>query len=250
MVVVVVGLASCRGCGRGRHRPLCGRLAVMMVMRVVVMPCHWPGSGGGPAGGGGGGLAGGAPVVGVWPVEDRHPALAPAVDAHEVLVAAVGPVDGGASVLVVGHALPLLFLLLHLDLALGKPVPASAGQLARKVSAHQTLLAAVGGCLASLVVGLDALPLLLLLLSEPGHADAVVLAGKVGAGELLVAAVRRLLAATVHHAVLVVFIIQEWQPGCADTLLVGTPDTVELLVAALDAVAASFEMGAGFVFNI
>jgi len=194
----MVGLAGCRGCGRG-HRSLCGRLAVMMVMRVVVMPGHWPGSGGGPAGGGGG-LAGGAPVVRVWPVEDGHPALAPAVDAHEVLVAAVGPVDGGASVLVVGHALLLLLLLLR----------------------------------------------------EPGHADAVVLAGKVGAGELLVAAVRRLLAATVHHAVLlVVFIIQEWQPGCADSLLVvGTPDTVELLVAALHGVAASFEMGAGFVFNI
>jgi len=89
---------------------------------------------------------------------------------------------------------------------------------------------------------------LLLLLHEPWHADAFVLSGKVGAGELLVAAVGRFLATTVHHAVLLVT-IQEWQPGCANSLLVGTPDAVELLVAALDGVAAAFEMGALFVFN-
>jgi len=95
------------------------------------------------------------------------------------------------------------------------------------------------------VICLDAL---LLLLHEPWHADAFVLSGKVGAGELLVAAVGRFLATTVHHAVLLVT-IQEWQPGCANSLLVGTPDAVELLVAALDGVAAAFEMGALFVFN-
>jgi len=186
VMVMVVGLVG-RGSGCGHHL-LCGRL---VVVRVVVVPGHWFAGGRGPAGSGGR-PAGGTPVVGVWS-EDWHPALAASVDAHEVLVAAVGSVDGSAAVLKVGNAL-------------------------------------------------------LLLLHEPWHADAFVLSGKVGAGELLVAAVRRFLATTVHHAVLLVT-IQEWQPGCANSLLVGTPDAVELLVAALDGVAAAFEMGALFVFN-
>lgn len=185
VMVMVVGLVG-RGSGCGHHL-LCGCL---VVVRVVVVPGHWFAGGHGPAGSGRR-PAGGTPVVGVWS-EDWHPALAPSVDAHEVLVAAVGSVDGSAAVLKVGNA---LFFLLH----------------------------------------------------EPWHADAFVLSGKVGAGELLVAAVRRFLAPTVHHAVLVT--IQERQPGCANSLLVGTPDAVELLVAALDGVAAAFEMGALFVFN-
>jgi len=126
VMVMVVGLVS-RGSGCGHHL-LCGRL---VVVRVVVVPGHWFAGGRGPAGG--------TPVVGVWS-EDWHPALAASVDAHEVLVAAVGSVDGSAAVLKVGNA-----LLLQLNLSFGEPVPAGSGRLAGKVSAHQTLLATVGG---------------------------------------------------------------------------------------------------------
>jgi len=126
VMVMVVGLVG-RGSGCGHHLP-CGRL---VVVRVVVVPGHWFAGGRGPAGG--------TPVVGVWS-EDWHPALAASVDAHEVLVAAVGSVDGSAAVLKVGNA-----LLLQLNLSFGEPVPAGSGRLAGKVSAHQTLLATVGG---------------------------------------------------------------------------------------------------------
>jgi len=133
VMVMVVGLVG-RGSGCGHHL-LCGRL---VVVRVVVVPGHWFAGGRGPAGSGGR-PAGGTPVVGVWS-EDWHPALAASVDAHEVLVAAVGSVDGSAAVFKVGNA-----LLLQLNLPFGEPVPAGSGRLAGKVSAHQTLLATVGG---------------------------------------------------------------------------------------------------------
>jgi len=189
VMVVVVGLVCGRsGCG---HHFWGGRF---VMVRVMMVPGHWSaGCGHWPAGSGRW-PTGCAPVVGVWS-EDGDPALAAPVDAHEVLVAAVGSVDGSAAMLEVSHAL-----------------------------------------------------LLLRVLDEPRHADTVVLAGKMGASELLVTAVGWFLATTVDHAVLLV-IVQEWQPRCADSLLVWTPDAVELLVAALDAVAAALEMGAFFVFN-
>jgi len=134
VMVMVVGLVG-RGSGCGHHL-LCGCLVVARV--VVVVPGHWFAGGRGPTGSGGR-PAGGTSVVGVWS-EDWHPALAASVDAHEVLVAAVGSVDGSAAVLKVCNA-----LLLQLNLSFGEPVPAGSGRLAGKVSAHQTLLATVGG---------------------------------------------------------------------------------------------------------
>jgi len=84
-------------------------------------------------------------------------------------------------------------------------------------------------------------------LLQPGHAHSLGLALKVSAGELLVATVRGLLASPAHHAV---FDAPQWQPGGACAVdLVGASHTLEVAVAALDVVIASYSLGAPFVFG-
>jgi len=85
-------------------------------------------------------------------------------------------------------------------------------------------------------------------LLQPGHAHSLGLAFKVSAGELLVATVRGLLASPAHHAVFDA--APQWQPGGASAVdLVGASHTLEVAVAALDVVIASYSLGATFVFN-
>ena len=77
---------------------------------------------------------------------------------------------------------------------------------------------------------------------QPGHTHSLGLAFKVSAGELLVATVRGLLASPAHHAV---FDATQWQPGGASAVdLVGASHTLEVAVAALDVVIASYSLGA------
>jgi len=124
-------------------------------------------------------------------------------------------------------------------------VPASPRGLAGKVGAHQSFLAAIARGLAALVIGLDTFLFLTILFHQPRHAETVGLAGKVGASKLFVAAVGWFLATPVDHAVTWFFAILE--PGSADAqALIGTSHAVKALVATLNLIIASFQVGTVF----